>query len=151
MVYLSVLSFIASILYFYAGYNAFKSNRKSELCRIFFYLTLSMTIWSFTWGFIYLAETPAQYSFWNKISAFGWCTFEAIALYFVMLLTENKCMRYWYIRLLILSPAPVFLFMTLFLFGPDIKTSPIIETIFYTCDFIYNFSFLATSIILIFL
>jgi diguanylate cyclase (GGDEF)-like protein/PAS domain S-box-containing protein len=52
---------------------------------------------------------------------------------------------------MILSPAPVFLFMVLFLFGPEINTSPIVETIFYTGNFIYNFTYLAISIILIYL
>ncbi|MHB8127025.1 MAG: diguanylate cyclase [Desulfitobacteriaceae bacterium] len=151
MVLLSVLSFVASILYFNAGFNAIKSNRKSELCRTFFYLTLSMTIWSFAWGFIYLAKNTIEYSFWNKISAFGWCTFEALVLYFVMILTENKRIKIWYIKGLILMPAPVFLFMVLFLFGPKINTSPIVETIFYSGNFLYNFIYLAVSILLIFL
>lgn len=149
MIFLSILSFLASALYFYVGYRAIKANRKSELCRTFFLLTLSMTIWAFAGGFIYLAEDAFEYSFWNKISAFGWCTFEAFALYFVMVLTENKYIRNLYFKIIVLLPAPIFLFMALFLFGPAIKTNPIIERIFYTGNFLYNFSYLAISIVLI--
>lgn len=151
MVFLSVLSFIASILYFTVGYNTKKLNRKSELCKNFFYMTLSMTVWSFAWGFLYLAENPVEYSFWNKVSAFGWCTFEALVLYFVMIFTGNKRIQSWYIKLLILMPAPIFLYMVLFLFGPNIDTSPVVANIFYTGNFLYNFTYLAVSILLIFL
>ncbi len=149
MLYLSVLSFIASILYFHVGFRAIRFNWKSELCRIFFLLTVSMTIWSFANGFLYLAKNVYEYSYWNKVSAFGWCTFEALVLYFVLVLIENKHIRYWYIKLIIMTPAIVFLYMALFLFGPDIHTKPWIETVFYVGNFLYNFSYLAVGIFLI--
>lgn len=149
MMYLSALSFIASVLYFYEGYNAYHLNKKSKLCRIFFILTISMTIWSFAGGFIYLAVDIYQYSFWNKLSAFGWCTFEAIALHFVMVLTGNKNMRLWYIKLIVYTPAVIFLIMVLFLFGPEINTPLLTQNIFYIGNFLYNFSYLLASIILV--
>jgi len=151
MVYLSVLSFLAAAIYFYVGYRTYRSNKKSKLCRFAFLLTLSMTIWSFAEGFLYLAENYYVSSFWNKAAAFGWCTFEALALYFVLLITGNKKIRFWYVKLLIILPAPVFLVMVLFLFGPDINTSPVTSTIFYTGNFIYSFTYLAISILLIYL
>lgn len=151
MVYLSVISFIASFLYFQFGYKAIRSNSRSKLCRICFLMTLSMTIWAFGEGFLYLSNNSYTYSFWNKIAAFGWCSFEAIVLLFVLILIENKMIEYWYVKLLILSPAIIFLLMALFLFGPDIKTAPIIQNIFYIGDFLYNFTYLAVSILLILL
>lgn len=149
MVYLSALSFMASVLYFYEGYNAYKLNKKSELCRLFFVITISMTIWSFAGGFIYLAVNQYQYSFWNKLSAFGWCTFEAIALHFVMALTGNKHMRHWYIKLIVYMPAGIFLGMVLFLYGPGIDTPLLTRNIFNIGNFLYNFSYLLASIILV--
>lgn len=149
MVYLVILSLIASIIYFYIGFNVIRLNGKSEICRIFFILTLSLTIWSLAGSFVYLAQDTVEYSFWNKISAFGWCTFEAIGLYFAMYLTENKLIRHWYIKLLILLPAGISLFMVLFLFGPNIDTSPIIVNIFYKGNFLYNFIYPLLSILLI--
>lgn len=151
MVYLSVLSFIASAIYFFTGYNVFKSNRRSELYRSFFYLTCSLTIWAYAFGFVYLAADKYFYSFWNKLSAFGWCTFEALGLYFVLILTGNKAVRHWYVKLIVMLPAFAFLFMVVFLFGPDISTSRIVSNIFYTGNFIYNFTYLLVSIIMIFL
>lgn len=151
MIYLSVLSFIASVLYFYTGYSAYRLNKSSQLCRLFLLLTLSMTVWSFSWGFLYLAENEVEYSLWNKVSAFGWCFFEALALYFTMILTENKWIKHRNIKWLIFMPAFLFLYMVLFLFGPDIDTSPIVERIFYTGNFLYNFLYLLISMVLLFL
>lgn len=151
MIYLSVLSFLAAILYLYVGFNTLIFNRKSKLCRIFFALSISMVIWSFAGGFLYLAENAVQYSFWNKLAAFGWCTFEALALYFVLIFTENRWIGKWYIKVLVLVPAPIFLFMVLFLFGPNMYTPVWIEKIFYIGNFLYNFIYLAISIYLVYL
>ena len=151
MVYLSVLSFLAAALYLQIGITAFLSNKKSWIFRIFLLQTLSFTIWSVASGCIYLAKDVVEYSFWNKIGAFGWCTFEALVLYFVLVFTENKYIKYRFFKCLVLAPAPFFLFMVLFMFGPNIKTSPLIENIFYTGNFLYNFIYLAISIILIML
>lgn len=149
MVYIMIVSLVAAAIYFYVGLNAVQLYRRSEICRIFFILTLSLAIWSLAGSFVYMAENRVEYSFWNKISAFGWCTFEAIGLYFVMALTENKQIRHWYMKLLILMPAGLSLFMVLFLFGPNRDTSPIVENIFYTGNFLYNFSYPLLSIFLI--
>jgi PAS domain S-box/diguanylate cyclase (GGDEF) domain len=151
MVLLSVSSFLAAILYFIIGFNTIRLNRESKLCKYFFYLTVSMTIWSFADGFLYLAKNIYEYYFWNKIAAFGWCSFEALVLYFVMLLTENKQVKHWYMKLLILFPAPFFTAMVLFKFGPDANTSQFTQTFFYTGNFLYNFTYLLISILLIYL
>lgn len=149
MVYLVILSLIAALIYFLIGVKIIRINRKSDVCKIFFILTLTLTIWSLPGAFIYLAENTVEYAFWNKLSAFGWCTFEAVSLYFVLTLTESKLMRHWYFKALILLPAVIFLYMVLFVFGPNINTSPIIEDIFYKGNFLYNFIYPLVSIILI--
>lgn len=149
MKYLAVISLTASILYFYVGFHAIHANRKSRLCRIFFVLTLSMSIWSFGEGFLYVAKNSYEASFWNKTAAFGWCTFEAFGLYFVLVLVDNKLIRHWYGKLLIMLPALICLYMVLFLFGPDIDTKPWIINLFYIGDFLYNYAYLVASILLI--
>jgi two-component system, cell cycle response regulator len=151
MIYLSVLSFLAAFLYLQVGLKAIKKDRKSYIFQLFLCLNLSMMIWSFASGFLYLAEDIYEYYFWNKIGAFGWCSFEAFVLYFILILTDNKLIKYWLVKVLVLMPAPVFLFMVLFLFGPDKDTNPIIEQIFYTGNFLYNFSYLAISIIFLYI
>lgn len=150
MIYLSVLSFLAVFLYLQVGVKAIRKDRKSHVFRLFLCLNLSMMIWSFANGFLYLAQDKYEYALWNKVGAFGWCSFEALVLYFVLILTDNKLVKQWLVKILVLIPAPIFLFMVLFLFGPDIKTSPVIETIFYTGNFIYNFSYLSISMVLLY-
>jgi len=146
---LSSTSLIAAVIYLYVGFYTYRLNRQSKVCKIFLLLNISMAIWSFAYSFAYTSVTSLEFSFWNKLSAFGWCSFSALTLYLVLLITENKLLKYWYIKLLVILPAPVFLYMALFLFGPNIKTNQIIETIFYTGNFLYNFSFLLISIFLL--
>lgn len=151
MIFLSVLSFLASAVSFYIGFLTMKTNRKSEIYKLAILIALSMTIWSFGEGFVYLAENVRQYSFWNKFAAFGWCTFEAFILYFTMLLTGNKMIRYRFVKVLIILPAMIFLFMVLFVFGPGKETSQGIETLFFIGNFIYNQTYISVSIFLVFL
>ena len=148
--FLSTISLMASILYLYVGLSVYLLNRKSELCKIFLLFNISLAIWSFAFSFVYTAITPLEYSFWNKLSSFGWCTFPSIVLYLIMTITENKFLKYWYVKLLVILPAPIFLFMVLFLFGPNIKTNHIITIIFYTGDYLHNFLYLLLSILLLF-
>lgn len=148
--FLSTISLLASILYLYVGLSVYLLNRKSELCKIFLLFNISLAVWSFAFSFVYTAITPTEYSFWNKLSSFGWCTFPSIVLYLILTITENKFLKYWYVKLLVILPAPVFLFMVLFLFGPNIKTNHLITIIFYTGDYLHNFLFLLLSILLLF-
>lgn len=151
MAYLSTISFTAAICYFTVGIYAIISNKKSKLCRCFFYLTLCLAIWSFGAGFGFLAGNVYEYSFWNKFSAFGWCTFQAVILYFTVVLTRYKRAERWYIRLLIVLPSLILLSMVLFLFGPDKNPGPSVEKAFYIGDALYSYFYPMLSIIIIFL
>ena len=68
MVYLTMLSLTASLLYFFFGFNVIRLYGKSKVCKIFFILTLSLAIWSLPASFLYLAGNAEEYAFWNKIS-----------------------------------------------------------------------------------
>jgi len=148
---LSTLSLIISIIYLFIGFYVYRLDRKSEICRMFLFLNLSLAIWSFAYSFVYTAATLSEYSFWSNFSSFGWCTFPSIVLYLILTITENRYLNYWYIKFLVILPAPIFLFMVLFLFGTNIKTNYIVKTIFYTGNFLHNFVFLTLSIFLLFL
>jgi diguanylate cyclase (GGDEF)-like protein/PAS domain S-box-containing protein len=131
------------------GVTTYQSNKSSQAFQIFLLQAVSFALWSFASGFEYLSTTPEQYSFWNKVGAFGWCTCEALLLWFVLVYTENRLMLFRFFKYLILFPAFLFLWMTLFLFGPGIRTSPIVTEIFYIGNFLYNFIYLALCIFLI--
>lgn len=145
-----MLSFFAFIVYIYIGIATLRLNKKSLLNRIFLFLCLSMAIWSFAYSFAYMALDLVTFYKWNKVSAIGWCSFSAISLYLVLVITDSKILKFKFARTIILFPAPVFLYLVIFKFGPGIKTPYLVEKFFYTGNFIYNFSYLLLCILIIF-
>jgi len=146
----SALSLVSVFVYIYVGIYIFKQNTKSLIHRWFLLLCTSYAIWSFAYAFAYVSNDQFIFIVWNKISAIGWCSFTAITLYLVLLITENRIIKKRIVRLMIFTPAVLFLYMTVFLFGYGIKTPTIISNIFYIGDFLYNFIFLIISIIILF-
>lgn len=146
----SALSFVAVACYLYVGLYTYNHNRKSIINRTFLLLCISYAVWSFAYAFAYSAYNKFVFEIWNKISALGWCSFSAISLYLVLLITDNRFAKYRITKILIFSPAIIFFYMAVFLFGEKIKTPLIISNIFYVGNFLYNFIFLLLSIILIF-
>ncbi|HCJ58819.1 MAG TPA: diguanylate cyclase, partial [Clostridiaceae bacterium] len=146
----SALSFVSVFIYMYVGIYTYRHNTKSLINRVFLSLCTSYAIWSFAYAFAYASNNKIAFSFWNKISALGWCSFSAITLYLVLLITDNKLVKNKLIVVFVFSPAVIFFYMSVFLFGVGINTPTIISNIFYIGDFLYNFTFLIISIILIF-
>lgn len=146
----SSLSLVSVYIYVYVGIYTFRQNKKSIINRVFLLLCASYAIWSFAYSFAYVSNNKYYFSMWNKISAIGWCSFSAITLYLVLLITEKKIINKGIVKVAIFSPAIIFFYMAVFLFGVDINTSPFITNIFYVGDFLYNFIFLLISIITIF-
>ena len=146
---LSALSLVAVYAYLHIGLFAFLKNRKSLINRVFFALCISYAVWSFAYSFAYLAVDYYSFSFWNKFSSFGWCSFSALSLYLVLLLTENRFSRNRILIFFIFLPGVLFLFMVLFLFGPHVVTPPFVADIFYKGNFIYNFLYCGLCIYLL--
>jgi diguanylate cyclase (GGDEF)-like protein/PAS domain S-box-containing protein len=150
-VFLSSVSLVSVFIYLFIGIFTLRHNPNSKINRIFMILCTSYAIWSFAYSLAYIAENNYVFSFWNKISAIGWCNFSGITLYLVLIITENRIMNNRIVKVLLFLPGIIFLYMAVFLFGEGIKTPAIISNIFYTGDFLYNFIFLFTSILFIFL
>lgn len=146
---LSALSLVAVYAYLHIGVFALLKNRNSIINRAFFALCIAYAVWSFAYSFAYLAASPHDFSFWNKIAAFGWCSFSALTLYLVLLLTENRFSNHKCTIFFLFLPSVVFLLMALFLFGPEINTPPLISGIFYIGNFTYNFTYTALCISLL--
>jgi len=147
----SALSLVSVIIYVYIGVYTFTLNPKSMVNRIFLFLCSSYAVWSFAYAFAYLSHDKHVFSLWNKIAAIGWCSFSALTLYLVLLITENQIMNNnRIVKILIFLPALISFYMAVFLFGADIKTSIIVSNIFYIGDFLYNFIFLLLSIFILF-
>jgi two-component system cell cycle response regulator len=146
----SAFSLVSVFIYMFVGFYTFKQSTKSTIHRVFLSLCTSYAIWSFAYAFAYISNSKYTFSIWNKISAIGWCSFSAITLYLVLLITENRIIKKRIVRILIFFPAVLFLYMAVFLFGVDSKTSPLISNIFYIGDFLYNFLFLLIGILILF-
>lgn len=146
----SALSLLSVFIYMYIGVYTLRQNTKSIINRVFLSLCTSYAVWSFAYAFAYVSKDKYSFSLWNKISAIGWCSFSAITLYLVLLITENKIINKIIVKVVIFFPAIIFFYMAVFLFGVDVNTSPLITNIFYIGDFLYNFLFLIISIIILF-
>ncbi|MDF3000514.1 MAG: domain S-box/diguanylate cyclase protein [Bacillota bacterium] len=146
---LSALSLVAVYAYLHIGVFALLKNRNSIINKVFFALCIAYAIWSFAYSFAYLTDNPRDFSLWNKVAAFGWCSFSALTLYLVLLLTENRFSMNRSVIFFLFLPSAVFLLMALFLFGPEINTPPLVSGIFYIGDFIYNFAYTALCIYLL--
>lgn len=151
MKFLSAMSLIAFIFYLYVGITTYKLNKKSKECKIFLLLNISMAIWSLTYSFAYTAENIFVFSFWNKFSAIGWCLFPALSLYLVLTISESKIANNLFMIIMIFIPGIIFLSMSVFLFGPNIKTNDLVSSFFYIGDFIYDFSYLLLSIFVMYI
>lgn len=145
----SAFSLVATFIYIHIGFFTFSQKKKSNIHRVFLLLCTSYAVWSFAYVFAYAAYDNHVFYFWNKISAVGWCSFSAITLYLVLLITESKVIKRKIVVILIFLPSVVFLYMVLFLFGTEISISPITAKIFYIGDFLYDFLFELLSIIIL--
>ncbi|MBZ9686091.1 diguanylate cyclase [Clostridium estertheticum] len=147
----AAFSLVSVFIYMYVGIYTFRQNIKSIIHRFFLLLCTSYAIWSFAYAFAYVSNDRYVFALWNKVSAIGWCSFSAISLYLVLLITESRIIKKRIARVLIFSPAVLFLYMSVFLFGEGIKTSILVSKFFYIGDFLYNFTFLLLSIIVLFI
>lgn len=144
----SVLSLLAFASYLLIGVNALKLEPKQRINRLFLTLCVSMAIWSFAYAFVYVS--PADHSFWIKISAIGWCSYSALALHITLLFTKNKALDNHIVLPLIYSPGFIFFGVSTLMFWPNQPTPPPIVNFFYIGDFLYNFSYDLLCIYLIY-
>jgi diguanylate cyclase (GGDEF)-like protein/PAS domain S-box-containing protein len=131
----SAFSLVAVYIYLYIGIYTMRQNKKSAIHKIFLLLCISYGIWSFAYAFAYCAYDNRVFLIWNKISAIGWCSFGALSLYLVLLITENKWAVKKVVKGLIFLPAFSFFFIAVFL-----------SQLFYIGQFWHNFIVLSLSI-----
>ncbi len=148
---LSSGSLIASIVYLYVGFSTYRLNKSSKECKAFLLLNINLAIWSFAYSFAYTADNVYSFSFWNKLSAIGWCAFPALILYMAMVIQRNKGLNNPFIKAVIFAPVAVFWFISVFLFKPDAAPDKLISSFFYIGDFVYNTGYLFISIIMMYL
>jgi diguanylate cyclase (GGDEF)-like protein/PAS domain S-box-containing protein len=147
---LSFLSTLSSVIYLYVGFNTFKLNKKSREGIIFLLLNVVLSIWAFTYSFVYIAEDKYTLSFWNKLSAVGWCFFPPIVLLLVLTITNNRILDKLFMKIVIPLPGLLFFFLSVFLFGPDLNTPELIVKFFYIGNAIFNYSYVFLSLAILY-
>lgn len=59
-------------------------SRATPLGRAFALLAACVAVWSFAYAFEYAAPDEGSFFAWYRVSAFGWCPFVAVLLYFTL-------------------------------------------------------------------
>jgi PAS domain S-box-containing protein len=85
-----LLSFFAFFLYLQLGLQIVFNQPSTKVNRTFFYLCLSLAIWSFGFMFIHLSTTPVDVKFWERVSSFGWIFFPALLVSFFFVLKKSQ-------------------------------------------------------------
>ncbi|MBW6516343.1 MAG: PAS domain S-box protein [Candidatus Cloacimonetes bacterium] len=83
------LSFIAFFLYMQLGLYVLFNKPRSKVNRAFFYLSISLVIWSFGYVFIHASNNIDTFLFWERISSFGWIIFPALLVNFFFVLKKQ--------------------------------------------------------------
>lgn len=104
------LFFFSSMVYLYLSVLSWRLNSRAHLNRIFSAFTLVLSVWAFAYTFMLLAPDSETALFWRRVAAPGWCTFYAMFLHFVLVLTgkDSLLKKPWGYALLY-SPAVLIL------------------------------------------
>jgi diguanylate cyclase (GGDEF)-like protein len=93
------------------GLLVFLNNRKAPANKVFFALTVVVTIWSIGLGFATVAPDVVTSEFWRRVSAFGWGTAFAIILHFILIITGHDLwLKKWWFQIFLYLPAIFSLF-----------------------------------------
>jgi len=90
-------SFLAFLLYLQLGLYVLFTKPGSKMNRAYFYLCMSLVIWSFGYIFIHAATSLSSVLFWERVSSFGWVFFPAllVSFFFVLNKTKNLLFKYF--------------------------------------------------------
>jgi diguanylate cyclase (GGDEF)-like protein len=86
----SVVYIAAAAVYILAGVYVLSLNLKSVLNRTFFFMTLSLGLWAFSYSLGNSSLTIEEALFWNRVSVFGWGLMYTIQLHYFIVLTDRS-------------------------------------------------------------
>lgn len=82
---ISIIFYIALMIYFYIGSYILVHDIKSAINGLFFVLCLALCIWSFTFSIANSADNYETCLLWRRISVLGWGVFASLLLHFNLL------------------------------------------------------------------
>lgn len=142
---LSVLSMFASIIYILIGFKVYRLNRNSRVGNVFFWLTMSLAIWSFAFTFDNFAPSSAISAFWGTLAAVGWCFFPVLILLLVLAITEVKHYNKE-LEILIFLPGMISFIIAVILNLDLLPVSDTFYSVYYVGNDIYNISYILISL-----
>jgi diguanylate cyclase (GGDEF)-like protein/PAS domain S-box-containing protein len=108
---LTIFSLLASVIYFALGFYAWGREPRSRLTQVFFLQCLSLTIWAFSYAFVYQAPGKESLWFWYRMSSLGWCTIGGITLHFFLLLWgKEKLLKKPWVYILLYLPGLILVY-----------------------------------------
>ncbi len=112
---MGILTFVHFFSFFtqlFLAIYVFIQNRRSWLNRSCAALIASFSIWSFGRIFIHNYQTTkAAATIFENISSIGWCSFSALFLWFVLVLTQQRrILSKWIIYLVLFFPPMIFIY-----------------------------------------
>jgi len=117
----SLLFFAVSAIVLVSGIFTIQSNHKAVANKVFFALTVSITIWSSGMALSTVATDVATCEIFRRISAIGWGTVYAILLHFILIITgKSSLFKKWWFYLCLYLLA----FFSLFAFAIPNKLNP---------------------------
>ena len=86
----SLITFLAGILYVYLGYFGLKFDYRARLNQIFFLLCIACAWWAFCIAFMFPAADRSTAWLLLRLSSPGWCLGPPLILHFTIQLTTQK-------------------------------------------------------------
>ncbi len=158
---LSIMAYTISFLYMLFGIYTISLNKRGTINRLFFLITVSLALWSFSYSVALTAHTAEESIFWRCITVFGWGIIYSIVLHFVLVLGKSRFLKRRATLVVIYLPAiiNVILYAPFGVFGPKqykmiptefgwVNTSPTTADWYWL--FFYYIVFGVVSIILLF-
>ena len=78
------------------------TNVKSNINRLFVFMTSTLAVWSFAFSLSTSAPTAEASAFWGCVSSFGWGVFYSVMFRFVLILTKAKRRLNKWVRLAVI-------------------------------------------------
>jgi len=97
----SLITFLAAIVYIFLAVYGLRMKPRTRLNTIFVALCLACALWALCIAYMFTAPSQATAWWWFRMSSPGWCLGPALLLHFSLVLTENrqspqlKKQRFW--------------------------------------------------------
>ncbi len=111
---ISIIFYIAFILYIFQGVYCLALNKEALLNRVFFWVCLSFAIWAFAFAISNSLTEMENVLIWRRVASLGWGVAFSVIVHFILILTgEQKLLNSKGVYLVLYIPAAI----TVFIFG----------------------------------